>query len=966
MDLKQLSNRLYETGSGLHMIKSKKARNILRGVMFESDTTKIKKALEKIKKVETVAEYQKALMILRSSPLFDGNLVSREFNCICTIGLNEVARYQAEEIISRINNQSNKLKLLMNLLIEVQTKIQDLQYKKALNLIDKLINLGGVSCYLIRILFYVSNRVDGREEHYDVTRKLEEIFSRVQLGNYGYIDGAIREISNSRTDYFNIYKRIQNNKSLSPKVVIAKHFLNHITYDSEVIKDQLNSYFLISLLDAYLYLLCTAKYNNDVQKHAENVSQDLKEKFKTLSHIKINLTTYTEEYEDDCVDLGFFRECFLLIEQDDCYQYKSTLGAIYNDKENKLIKRTPLENQLIAHYFSKVKSLKDLLIANTGGINIEAFNSNACSSLENTCALIYYIEQKDGDLSDEEDEFVKLMSSTGDIGIICPTQYFIRMKRLAKSKEMALVVACLISIKDNSSKSEHALRRIIQQVLKSDFNSNIKELITYLYEVSPSVTEHLIQICDETFLSKLFHITDKPNKAVEDRADILQWYGEKENDEKILNRAKNLKIDVQINKEKGTIDDSRIYVDPIKFTQWINDNVITSLTLMLELEASNSEIKTCSVNWDTINSGLKISDQIATLLVKCYKEFCENGIFGIASYLGRRIRHGTFVGTGLREVNDFYVDSNYSELFCDRDFYSEYELWVKTYEDLLEYIKVNNLHINNKKQPEGFIYSYLNTSTKKQTANALYIEVHNHYIRTDSRIQIPYLITEFCWRIIEEDLVNIQRYLMERKSKHAVYKPSNQATRRLNRKKIQDLSQEVNSVTADKFRTISMWFKKPSFASPSTELILLFNAVLSEVKGFFPDFSPKVVRNEDSLILNGGQYFAIYDALYILIYNAAKYGKKDGLLKLQASLLDEGKTIEVSLTSEVACQKNFSTCKNRIEYALSVDFQGAHLIEGESGIKKLRQLKNDDYIKEISYKFPDNRVTASFSFKVGY
>ncbi|WP_427036111.1 hypothetical protein [Enterobacter asburiae] len=72
----------------------------------------------------------------------------------------------------------------------------------------------------------------------------------------------------------------------------------------------------------------------------------------------------------------------------------------------------------------------------------------------------------------------------------------------------------------------------------SEFNSNLLELLKYLHQVSPAVTEHIITISNETFLSTLFHLTDKPIDALNLRADMLFWYGEITKDERFKDRAK--------------------------------------------------------------------------------------------------------------------------------------------------------------------------------------------------------------------------------------------------------------------------------------------------------------------------------------------------------------------------------------------------------------------------------------------
>lgn len=72
--------------------------------------------------------------------------------------------------------------------------------------------------------------------------------------------------------------------------------------------------------------------------------------------------------------------------------------------------------------------------------------------------------------------------------------------------------------------------------------------------------------------------------------------------------------------------------------------MISKLTMVLDsLMISNN--KMLILDWDKKNTSVGGTDIVIDHLLACYSEFCSNNMFGIASYLGRRIRHGTFKGT---------------------------------------------------------------------------------------------------------------------------------------------------------------------------------------------------------------------------------------------------------------------------------------------------------------------------------
>jgi len=948
-------------------IKSNKTRNILRGIIGETDTHKVRKSFEKIRRVSSRYDYKKSFEVIKGNSLFERNPVSRDFNKVCPKGLDNTIRFSKGEIIESINNNSTRLLQILILYKELMQALSAVNYDQALEVIENIIDSYGVSCFLVRILFYMRNHVDDSEEHGVVLENIDVILDKIEVGNVRYLESAIRELSNPRTDYFNICNKIKDLEGNDFTVYIANNFITHVVKNESQFIDTLSAYYEFSLIDAFLYFSVFQRLELPFTGGIECINIDLLQLFQDIEKVDVNIDLYNN-VEDESSGLSFYRECFLILENKESFNYKTMHGAIFNKNEQKEQGRLPIEKRLLNEYFSEVRSLDDIrnTEASAYRINFEKYCMSSCNQFENSNALLFCIEQKDADIDGKEKEFVGLMTHTGEIGLICQKHYIQKIKENAITDELKLVIACLMSIKDKRQIVEHELRSVIQDITVRKFESNITMLISDLYEISPSVTEHLIQICDETFLSKLFHITNKPNKAIEDRADILEWYGKKSGDIAYVKRAKNLRIDVQISRAKGTIDDSRIYVDPLKFTQWINDNILNDLTLLLEELGNISEIKAVNIEWGKVGSGILHNERIASLLLRCYEEFCNNKLFGIASYLGRRIRHGTFKGTGLREVKDFESDSRYQKLFSKQEFLNCFSKWMESYDSMLEELKSSNLYVKSKKQPKGMISCEFDTSSKKLVANRMYLDTCNSFINNEYSQELPYIITDYCWRIIEEDLSNIRKSLMEKKAKYAVFKFDHNSLAYGKRKCAQDFCQELNSATADKFRTISSWFNKPSIASPSTDLVLLFKAVLSEINGFFTNYSPDIKVNEREFQINGGLYFVIYDALYILIYNAAKYGVETGLLEFNTELPSDEKVIKISIASEVINNGKLLEAKKLIDKSLVADFEDAHVIEGRSGIKKLRLLEKDKYIKDVNYSYHEKYITASFKFDLGY
>jgi len=955
---------IYSNNNRIISIKSKRVRNILRGVINETENSKVEKALFKIQKIGSSSDYKKSIEIIRTSTLFYNNEINREFNKVCPKIPTESVSFSQSEIIDRINANQIKLQSIVLLYSKLVKSIQCMDLKETIKTSHLIIAKNGVSCFFLRALFYARRHFIGVDQ--ELSDSIGEIFGRIKLDNVAYIENAIKELNNSKTDYFNICKKIKDSEN-GASSNIANSFVYHVVNTEEIFLTTLNAYYSFSLVDSFLYYVSIDRLCLPFTIDVKRFDESLLSAFTELSTIKVNPKRYSSN-NDSKLSIEYFRDCFLLIELNDFFEYKTIHGSLYNKSESKEERRIPVEKEWINNYFAGIDSL-DHLRTNTENdyqFNLKKFNSEKCLYIENSNALLFLIEKNDAELLGQEEKFVKLMSHTMDIGFTCPKHYFHKMRQNAKIDKLQLVLSCLILIKDQSHIAEHDLRKIIQNIIKGRGYSSVINLIEDLWVSSPSVTEHLIQICDETFLSKLFFVTKVPNEAIEERARILEWYGKKIDDSAYIERAKNLRIDIQISKEKGTIDDSRIYVDPVKYTQWINDNILDELTLVLELVIDKVDNANITVDWNKVKVGITHNEQMAAILLKCYEEFCTNNLFGIASYLGRRIRHGTFKGTGLKEVLDFRSNDKYSIIFQNREFSERYNEWLDEYLEIFDKLKDSYLHIYSKKKPEGMIFSGFNTKKKIVIANHMIKDVIDSYKRNKSSLEIPYVITDYCWRFIEEDLSKIRKFLMEIKSMYGVFNNSSSISIGLRVRDVQHFCQDLNSVTAEKFRTISSWFNKPSIASPSADLTLLFRAVLSEVKDFFKNYEPDLSYDDDPFEISGGNYFVIYDALYILLYNAAKYGKRNGGLKFRIDHLRDQKIIRISVASEVKNKSELLNSEKLINIALDADFEDAHIVEGRSGIKKLKRMEKDQYISGVEYQFQTNEVTSSFNLSVDY
>lgn len=961
-------NNIFRNDLLIKSIKSKNARNLLRGLNKKSSASSIKNAIYKIKKNSDYTDYKKSVDYIRTSQLFEENEFGQLFNKKYPIGLLDHIEYSSDEISSMINKNIDHLYLLVGKCYEIVSSIKDLDIKKALFYCNDLIDIGGVSVFLIRTLEYISNRYQllGEDQINESIEALKIIKNRISSPKKSFIVDVIYQLSNLRVSHLSINKKINELNNDIAYVYVAKSFIKPIPRNIKEFYSTLSSYYMFSLLDSFLYIKLMSLQEIDfipnclIKNHKIN---DLYDKFSSVSY---NLS---DMYKAVDADTGYLllRESFLIIEQPNMINFLITQGYYYSYiRDNNVISR--YVKKIHSSYFENVKNLNDI---NSSGkydieINYDRFNPNNSGFLERSNALLNLISKIDGFIENSDEElFVQLMSQTRDIGELIQFEHIHNIAENAKNSNLKLVAKCLVFINNNKKIAEYELRSIIQEVCIQEFSGNLTDLLEHFYNISPSVSEHILIMCDVSFITQLFEITKSPDEALKVRADMLNWYGHKTNNDRFKERSKALNVDIQINKVKGTIDDSRIFVDTLKFSQWFQDNMLNKLIVALEsINNIDGTIGLVLIDWDTKKNNISSIDVLKENLLSCYQEFCDNKIFGIASYLGRRIRHGTFKGTAISELNNLSRKSEYVHLFSDsKEFKNKYDKWFMEYEKMITSLVNDYLHIKSRTKPLGIITTDIDTPEKKEYANQLVYEVINAYSSSADIITLPQIVMAFLWRLVEIDLRKAKKLLSDKKASYGVFTYTNKVENRDQKKEVSKFMQEVNSVTTSKFSLMSSWFNKPSYAADRTDLNMLFRAVISEVQGSITNFNPSIDSNisDNTIILMAGTYYVIYDALFILISNAATHGKPDGKLIFKV-LLESKSLLKFNIVSEVCNKIIFHDAIDRINEALSKSDANAHIVEGNSGIKKLKAMEKDDSISNVAFSFDHNDLTLTFDF----
>lgn len=566
----------------------------------------------------------------------------------------------------------------------------------------------------------------------------------------------------------------------------------------------------------------------------------------------------------------------------------------------------------------------------------------------------YWLSESEGQIGFEEDDLLILMGRTRDLARTVPIKAARTAAKLAKSGLVKLILFLLLAKRSKNELDHFLLRKLLEDTAFKHHDGSLVKLVKAYQTSHPYVAEYVYDIATEDVLAKLTKLAPHRADIPEIRASLHEWMAAFTNDEHFLQRARAVRIDHQINRVRNEIDDHRIYVDPSRFSSWIEDEMMFELNSALTSTGSGK--KGVSVTCD--------ETVISLVMTQSYQAFCSNAVFGIASYIGRRIRHGTFHGHLYSSVvNSMEKHAKFKSLFASPQFTAKWSSWKDVYNEAVEKIIAERLHVHSKAKPMGLLTPEAYSPAKLEVLTAAVANISNNYVETTSTADICQTITDYCWRLAELDLVSVIRYLRAQQTPL---------------KNIKFLDQElvptaavVSPTLADAFRrelelaidrklsTMFGWFKRPSIVAPKASVSLLFAATVAEIKDTIPDFDPQNAdSSKEDIELVGGFYHLVYDSLAIVVGNAAKYADRSRPLHRKFEIVaGKGKRLVVEMRSSIKPTDDPSNVSADIEARKRADFQDANMYDKKSGISKLMLLASNrqDFVLD-QYAVAGNEV----------
>lgn len=577
-----------------------------------------------------------------------------------------------------------------------------------------------------------------------------------------------------------------------------------------------------------------------------------------------------------------------------------------------------------------------------------------------SAAFNFILFKNEGFDSIEQESLLWLMGHTRDLYRTINLSNAKRLANRLPSRLSKIIIFLLIIKRTRDDLSANRLTRLLEDEIIENCSSDLMVFIEDLGRRHLSIALYLHEVCTEDFLARLTRVIPETKLITDTRAKLHEWRGKETDDVNLLDRARAIRIDYKISLVRGEIDDNRIYVDPSRFLEWISDNISVELTPILTSISHN------------LNPEEKVDDaQLQDLVSRCYSEFCSNKHYGIASYIGRRIRHGTFKGHVF--TNALTFEKNHFEFLSDTDIAARYHVWRSAFESLVSYAVNEKLHIENSVKSEGLIKPNLKSAAKQEFLTACMSDMVKVFRSQGATNNLPAVILEYCWRIVELDLSAIRSYIKEMKSKlaqnelYSDLKRLSQAHPQLCLAFTTDLQTSLNK----QFKVALNWFKRPPSVSPKANINLLYKAVIREVQETFQNFYTEAnYEEEDELELFGEVYHRIYDALFVIIFNAAKHGRLGSPLErefLFEKSRDGKPHLILNISSRIRDDQSEDEVRSMLSPGPAENISNAQTQENRSGIPKLYNLKLSDQNFSVEHiNCAKRKVTIAVSYRMDH
>lgn len=619
---------------------------------------------------------------------------------------------------------------------------------------------------------------------------------------------------------------------------------------------------------------------------------------------------------------------------------------------------TPLPQEPINFdYFGSELKLTDLCVPPVSEKLkiISHYDNSTSSSFLRTVAVLNRIRNGDrlSNLSSEEIRI--LLSQTTGFSQILHKSELIELKEHSEREDADIIVfLAMVMLNEREPNEDIAFdtRMAFQKVVMQSHDSDIIKFLNWLYGRTQSLCPVIVDLCDIAFLERLYIINSSYTEVLSTRERICRWTAEKFNRPELVATADRLALDSKVRMIREGIDETRIFVDVLRYKQWAM--VALSPTLRkFERVVSVAPIsiteKSRIIGGSRVDKEAPVASSDFWFYISseyAFSQFCHNRLFGIDSYLSRRIRHGTLAGTLIVPIQQKMVEfqNSHSNMLNNEDI-RRIERILEKYKSIVSTIRDELLHFRSKTKTDGlFMPGADQTNTRKSIQRDFRNQVVQYFHDGYSASDVCPSFLNHCWDLLTEDLLRIQNELRRifisevRPLLRGVAEGKRQFS--VWRSLAADLDQTADGL----FLGLSRWFEKSEGSAMLVTVRELVTVVVQEVAGYFPDYEQRYCHDQGGdESLSGLAYQTVYDLLSVFFTNIAQHADPSAETRIASGLTDVDPSgsamLDVSIISVNLPGISDEDIRRSIREALVNDEHDDSMVrEGKSGLGKAKAL----------------------------
>lgn len=606
----------------------------------------------------------------------------------------------------------------------------------------------------------------------------------------------------------------------------------------------------------------------------------------------------------------------------------------------------------------------------------------------------------DGEDRDSFDQLADKIADTEQIELYIPIEILEQLclnDCISGSLLLHFVLRELIYRRSRTPDNELERRLVFMTLFNGASGTTVVERIETISADHPNMARLLASISTRTFLERLFLLMSSVKDVIETRILLCRWLLKQDSvsKESIADELEALERELANLDARSDIDSTRVHVDEESLREWFNETQQANVTRytqtvmsenrphdptwLAKLHPKNVDVRS-EEDEEDFSAETQIGSEYILLSIvdATLKAFARDKTFGLDANLSRRIRHGSLSGhvmtpvtRALNRMSDL-ADSHKDGITGSGD--SGIQLTVQRFRTFmlseLDHIRKDIIQISSPSHPHGLIKATWNTAANITYLDAMSARVRSRVMSYSGQYDLFADIYSLCWDFLAPDLAQTRFYMARTFlpfTQQHLYELFNQNTTQAERVVSYSAMVDVLETLQGRILEVCGWFIKPVFRQDKYSLRMLVDSACSIVKEYDDKYQfREQIDVSSDILLNRGSFDVFGDALFVLIGNAARHGKADGIIQVSAEPIKDAEGLVLLLVkSEVGTPDDFDIALARIKTALEIKekaLERAAVEEGSSGLGKLVIVLKRVKSPLVLLAILPNRSELSFTF----